>query len=172
MSKETNLKDVFHNSVNVAVGGSPLSSWQRLGPYYPRIIDVCKNRSPQCVLLFWQGEAETTDAALAATWGSQFLIMVDSLRQDLGYDIKVVYVQIGQVTDSNDPTMPRNYASYFPYWQTVKDQQNAVNHTRPNLEMVASEDMIPDSGDGIHYALWQYHVIAGRMLTAWQGMGI
>lgn len=171
MSQETNLKETFPNSVNFGIGGSPLSSWQRGTPSYQKVIDACKNRAVPCVLLFWQGEAETTDMALANTWGQQFLVMVDSLRQDLHSEIKVVYVQIGNVIDNtNDPGMPSPLSALFPYWQTVKDQQNQVNHTRHNLEMVKSDDMNPASGDGIHYTLPQYKTVQARMMTAWQGM--
>lgn len=171
MSQQTNLKETFPNSVNLGIGGSPLTSWQKGTASYQKILDACKDRKAPCVLLFWQGEAETTDQTLADTWGSQFLVMVDNLRHDLGYDIKIVYVQLGQVIDNtNDPGMPTNYASYFPYWSTVKAQQAAVNATRPNLDMVTSNDMSPASGDGIHYTLSQYKIIQTRMGDAYAHM--
>lgn len=170
MSQETNLAETFPNAINIAVGGSPLSSWQKGGVNYPKIINACANRKMPCVLLFWQGEEDAREIANASTWGPRFLVMVDSLREDLGYEVKVVYVQLGQLLESTKPDFPHNLAD-FPYWSTVKDQQALVNGARPHLVMIKSDDLAPELGDGIHYALAQYKIFQARMLIAWQGMG-
>lgn len=163
------LSKSFANSVNVAVGSTYLSNWQKgaprtteswesAGPLYERIIKAVKdNPSLRPMLLFWQGESEGLTGIGATTWGQDFLTFVRTLRKDIG-PIPVIYVQIGKV-----PTLRPSIG-----WNEVKRQQAMVNGTLENLTMIKSDDL--DFGpDGLHYTDASYAIIQRRLQQATTG---
>ena len=147
------LSDTFPNNANVAVGGTGIAQWLPGTTFYSNMVSACKSQKKQCVLLWWQGEANTTTLDYQ-DWGRNFLTIVDSLRHDLGYQIQVVYVQIGP-----NPG--------YPYWDDLKKVQASVENSRLMMTMVIADDMTPNTGDNLHYGQDQYKIMQGRMLHAW-----
>jgi len=158
-----NLSMTFDRSVNVAFGGTSIEQWQKdykwgkqvweTGPQlYAQMLSKVKNH--HVILLFWQGETEGLQCTDADQWSNKFTRMVRDLRTDAGYEVQIVYVQIGNTT------LPH------PCWEEVQNEQASLQGHLPGVLMVSAKDLLPH-GDGlIHYAQDQYKEMQGRMLNA------
>ncbi len=147
------LSDTFRNSVNIAHNGTLIAYWQRGTPLYTRMMNEVKNNH-NSVVVFWQGEGEGISQTYIP-WAQEFTKMVRCLREDVGFEVPIVYVQIGQIASVIYPSTP--------YWTTVQEEQASVR--LPNTIMISAADMFP-GGDAIHYSQVQYRVMQGRMQEA------
>lgn len=91
-------------------------------------------------LIWYQGESETTNAALAGNWASTFLTMYDHLVADLGVPgLKAIVTEIGI-----------NPAGYT-YWGTVQAQQRSLDGARDGaIACVSAADLAGIVGNQIH----------------------
>lgn len=138
--------------VQCAVSGSFLSSWVPGGDLY----QACLASTRQAVasggevagVMFWQGESESGDQALATTWAARFGSFVSGFRGVFGADVPVVFAQLDTPTGV-DPAV-------VPYWNIVQQQQASVSIAR--VSMVVTSDL-PTVGE---------HVTATGYVTAGQ----
>lgn len=159
-----NLNETFLHSVNVASPGTSMAQWQPGQTLYRNLVATIKAQTIPCVVLFWQGEAEglgfdVNNAPVTdwASWGVGFVTMARSLRRDVGYDVPIVMVQIGQRDKSAYPS---------PNWEDVQQEQASIWF--PGMAMVSAADMFPAADNLVHYSDSQYQVMQKRMLEAWQ----
>jgi hypothetical protein len=160
------LGTTFNNSVNVASPGTTIAEWQPGQPLYNAMRDAVKAHGPSSVVLFWQGEAEGLGFDVNHTpdydwpnWEIKFLTMMRALRRDVGFDVPVIYVQIGEVDKALYPSL---------HWSDVQREQMACEGALPAMAMVSAADLFPDTGDGVHYGQDQYVTMQNRMYMAWE----
>lgn len=141
------------DTLNVAVGGTSLSQWQKGGELYQPFINKALNRKATHDLkavLFWQGENEGLPGGESPeTWAIRFEQFVNDVRSDLHEpNLPIVFVQIGK------------NQGYGQAWDTVRDQQGSVNMR--GVYMVTSDDIEQDF-DHLHYTAESYDRMGRRL---------
>ena len=149
-----NLAETFPNSVNVALGATHITDWQKGTTLYQAMLTASQHQP--AVILWWQGESEGIDGFPHGDWKVLFLQMVSDLRSDLHVQIPFIVVQIGQTN------------RVAPYWEQVQDEQASLA-ILPHFQVVTARDMYPQL-DGIHYTDDQYRIVQKRMLDAFYAL--
>lgn len=139
-----------------AKGGSGIKQWQSDQPLYEsclrRIQIVTTDYGiPLTGVLYNQGERDARKPWDALNWAVRFETFVGDLRASLGYDVPVLYAQLGE-----------QYPDDYPCWGIVRNQQAAVNI--PMGTMVSVDDI---TGTTIHYTTWQTTLIGYRYAYWW-----
>lgn len=131
--------------VPAAVGGTPLSRWQADGDLYAAALAVAR---PALVghtlagMLWHQGEGDTGDPALAATYGARLAGMIAALRRDLAAPaLPVVVGELGEFLAA------RGDASH---WRTINQALRELPTLVPHTACVASAGLA-DQGDTLHF---------------------
>jgi hypothetical protein len=124
--------------VNAAKGGTYL--WQWAPDYsthslYGQMIRLARQAAQYGTirgLLWYQGEAETYSADQVHEYGPRMHALFQAIRQDLGADLPIVYVQLGP-----DPHQPER-----PYWACIQTVQQWIADGAPTgIEMVQAKDL-------------------------------
>ena len=131
-----------------ALGGSTIAQWDPAGKIhgdstlYGAMLNRCRSAGLQHIkgMVWYQGESEAF-TALAATYESKMLALIDSFRRDVGKpDLPFLIVQIGRV-NITDTVMDRN-------WEAIRNIQLKVISERPNVYLTTAIDLELD--DCIH----------------------
>lgn len=126
--------------VPCAVGGTPLSRWQKGGDLYKQAVARTKAAMKDGTLkgiLWHQGEADSGSEATAKTYGERLSGMVRDLRAELGAgDVPFVAGKLGEFLKSNS--------------QLVNEQIDTLPTQVPNAAVASSKDLNAKS-DRIHF---------------------
>lgn len=101
--------------IECAVGGTSITQWQKGQLLYEECLAQMRIHTPKAII-FWQGEADVNTLE-RTTWAVKFNAMVNNLRTDLGQQIPVIYVQLG-----DGPTGEMA----GPNWQEMRAVQASV----------------------------------------------
>lgn len=104
-------------------------------------------------ILWWQGEAESTDSAKANAWREQASNLFANMRQDLNNNI--LPICIARLNNLNP--------SGKPYWNTVRNGQNDM--TMKNFAVV-STDGVAYQADKVHCQTLSYCTVGIRFADA------
>jgi len=133
--------------VPCAVGGTPLSRWEKGGDLYDRALDRAREAARRGTLrgiLWHQGENDTSDQAAAASYADRCARMFADLRADLGVpDLPVVAGELGRFLAEYHDGQP-------VLWREVNRQIHALPDRVPRLAVVSSEGLTALE-DGIHF---------------------
>lgn len=152
------------DTIECAVGGSYLDEWQKGQLHYEACMAKMKADLPTA-LVWWQGEADAHEMTLAQAWAGKFTRMIDDIRRDIGYQIPVIYVQLG-----DGPTGEMA----GPNWQELRRQQASVSLPYSLMVDVTFAHHLrkinPDGNIDVHYVPEGYRVIGevlARRLAEW-----
>jgi hypothetical protein len=150
--------------VPCAVGGSALSEWE--GPLGARAVARAQAalalpcaagaRSRLAGVLFYQGETDAGDAALAATWGARFEALAAALREALQSPLLPIFVVA--ITTAPLPA--------FPHVDAVRQQQLRAPTTVPRCCCVDAAGL-PLQADGLHLSAAGAAALGQRLADAW-----
>lgn len=128
--------------VPCAVGGSPLSRWEKGGDLYAAAVDRATNarmRGRLRGVLWHQGETDAMRADLAESYGDRLTRMVADLRADLGEpELPLVVGLLGPLP-----------AEKFPHREAVNAALAELPKRAPRVGVV-SADGLTCGPDGIH----------------------
>jgi hypothetical protein len=151
--------------VPCAVGGSPLSDWE--GPLGARAVARAQAalalpcaaggaRPRLAGLLFYQGETDAGDAALAASWAARFAALVAALRAALRAPL--LPVLLVAITTAPLPA--------FPHVHVVRAAQLLAPATVPCCCCVDAAGL-PLQADGLHLSAAGAAALGQRLADAW-----
>lgn len=148
--------------VPCAVGGTPLSRWVKGADLYEACIARAKIAVQAGVItgaLWHQGEADTGDQQLAATYQSRLTQMFRDLRADLGQsDLPIVVGQLGPFLEP--PTK-------YPYLAQVKTALQTIPAALPHVGYADSAGLT-DKGDQLHFDAASQKIFGVRYAKAMQ----
>jgi hypothetical protein len=136
--------------------GSRMSDWKEGEELFKAMIkqiEAAKHAGKVAAFLWSQGETDAQQKDAAESIGQNFTEFVQAVRRNLG-DIPIVFAQVGAAPD------PQHQV---PYWQTVKDQQAAIN--LPGVTMVKTDDL-PNAG--LYLTMPGYRALGERFAGAVQ----
>jgi hypothetical protein len=141
--------DVTIGLVPTAVGGTPLSRWERGGDLYENAVHRAKLAIKDGTLagVIWhQGESDTGTKEKANSYGTRLAKMISDLRADLGApNVPFVAGELGEFFLAHNRTKP------VPLAKVV----NAALKNLPNvvpLTGCASAKGLKDKGDELHFS--------------------
>lgn len=150
--------------VPCAVGGTPLSRWQKGEDLYEqalkRIQTAQKNGTVRGIL-WHQGENDALDVQKAESYGRRLAKMVNDLRQDLGNrNLPFVAGTLGDFLSDD--------ASGNPYhWRTVNAQLQLLPGLVSGTAIVDAGGLKPKS-DGVHFDTPSLRTLGDRYAAAMQ----
>lgn len=131
-----------------AVGGTPLSRWEKDGDLYKQAVDRAKAAMADGTLrgiLWHQGESDSGKAETAQTYGKRLAQMVGDLRAELGAgDVPFVAGQLGEFL-----AKPK-VESEPPFYAVVKAAIATLPQNAPRTAVVPSTGL-EHKGDKIHF---------------------
>jgi hypothetical protein len=144
--------------VPCAVGGTPLSRWQKGGDLYKRAIERAKLAMNDGVLegvLWHQGESDTGKKENAESYSARLSQMIKDLRTDLGStNLPVVVGELGEFLYNRPKNKP-------PFVTLVNDALRKLPETVP-LTGCASSKGLKDKGDELHFNAEAQHEFGRR----------
>ena len=119
-----------------AKAGSSITEWQQdpststlYGSMLNRVNEVTDSGTyPLSAIMFIQGETDAGTLVDANAWATKFTQFVTDIRSDLGYNVPIVFVRLGDVTPA-----------VKPYWTEVRTGQTGI----------AISDVVMVDSDGI-----------------------
>jgi hypothetical protein len=133
--------------VPCAVGGTPLSRWQKDGDLYKQAVARVKAAMRDGTLrgiLWHQGEGDSAKAETARSYGERLAGMVTDLRRELGAgDVPFVAGELGLFLATEKDGKPS-------YWPVVNEQIASLPSRVKNAAVVSSKDL-KHKGDGVHF---------------------
>lgn len=147
-----------------AFGGSSIDQWTRVAglsrsTLYGSMIaraNEAADRGALRGIIYYQGEIDTSDAILTASWPAKFLQWVADVRSDLGIpDLPIIMTVLGP-----DPHSP-----VLPYWadMVANQQQMILPH---NCTRVFATDLSSKSVEPIHMTTSAQVILGQRYATA------
>jgi hypothetical protein len=140
--------DVVIGLVPTAVGGTPLSRWQKGGDLYSNAVSCARFAMLNGTLsgvLWHQGESDTGTKEKAHSYGTRLTEMISDLRTDLkSPNLPFVCGELGEflVHRTNHPPVPLA--------RIVNEALNAIPKTVPRTAC-ASAKGLKDKGDELHF---------------------
>ena len=142
-----------------AVGGTPLSRWQKGGDLYQQALERAKAAMKEGTLkgiLWHQGENDSGAEATSTNYVARLSQMVKDLRADLGAgDVPFVAGKLGLFLVNKDKEGKPSY------WQVVNDQIAQLPQKAPNCAVVESTDL-KHKGDQLHFDTPSLHEFGKR----------
>jgi hypothetical protein len=139
--------DVTIGLIPCAVGGTPLSRWQKDGDLYKQAIERAKAAMKDGTLkgiLWHQGENDAGREETAKTYAERLSQMIADLREELGVkDCPFAAGKLGEFLAREKDGKPN-------YWPLVNEQLELVAKSVPHVAVVASVDL-KEKGDGVHF---------------------
>ncbi len=140
--------DITIGLIPCAVGGTPLSRWEKGGDLYQQAVERAQAAMQAGTLkgiLWHQGESESGSEERSRTYAARLSKMVGELRQELDApQVPFVAGELGQFRrqESQDgkPT----------FWKLVNEQINSLPQTLPHSGSVSSEGL-DHKGDHVHF---------------------
>ncbi len=131
-----------------AVGGTPLSRWEKGGDLYETAVKRTKLAMEDGTLkgiLWHQGESDSGSEATAESYAARLAGMVRDLRTDLGAgEVPFVAGKLGEfralTTKEGKPS----------FWPMVNDQIASLPGLVPNTAVADSSGLV-HKGDGVHF---------------------
>ena len=153
--------------VPCAVGGTPLSRWQKGGDLYLQAVERAKVAMQQGTLkgiLWHQGEGDSGKEATAVSYGERLAGMIKDLRAELGVgDVPFVAGELGRfLARTNKDGQPS-------FWPVVNEQIAALPKTVPN-SVVASAEGLKAKSDNVHFDSPSLREFGRRYAQAMQGL--
>lgn len=146
--------------VPCAVGGSPLSRWEKDGDLHAAALARAREAQASGILagLLWhQGESDSTKLALAATYAARLQQMASDFRAELNTpDLPIVVGQLGPFL------IPADY----PYAATVRAALADLPHNLPHCGLADSTGL-HDKGDQLHFDAASARKLGARFAAAW-----
>lgn len=135
--------------IQCAKSGSYLSEWKKGERFYTECVTAMLQNPPKAII-WWQGESDTNSLELAESWGMRFEQMIKDMRQDLGYQIPVIYVRLGGGNDN-------------AAWAEVQRQQETLHVPRSCVQRIDFAEPYRREHD-LHYDPMGYDLI-GKALA-------
>jgi hypothetical protein len=150
-----------------AVGGTPLSRWQKGGDLYQQALERAKAAMKEGTLkgiLWHQGENDSGAEATATNYVARLSQMVKDLRADLGVgDVPFVAGKLGMFLVGKDKEGKPSY------WRVVNDQIAQLPQKAPNCAVVESTDL-KHKGDQLHFDRPSLHEFGKRYAEKMQAL--
>ena len=146
-----------------AVGGTPLSRWQKDGDLYKQAVARAKAAMKDGTLrgiLWHQGESDSGSEATARNYGERLAQMVRDLRAELDAgDVPFVAGQLGEF-------LRRESKDGKPsFWPAVNEQLASLSE-RVEKAAVVSAKGLKHKGDGVHFDSASLRELGQRYATA------
>jgi hypothetical protein len=150
-----------------AVGGTPLSRWQKGGDLYQQALERAKAAMKEGTLkgiLWHQGENDSGAESTSTNYVARLSQMVKDLRADLGAgDVPFVAGKLGLfLVDKDKEGKPS-------YWRVVNDQIAQLPQKAPNCAVVESTDL-KHKGDQLHFDTPSLHEFGKRYAEKMQAL--
>lgn len=151
--------------VPCAVGGTPLSRWQKDGDLAKQAhvrIKAAMQDGTLKGILWHQGEGDAGNEATAKSYGERLAQMVKDLRTELGAgDVPFVAGQLGEfLKRESKPGQPS-------YWPVVNEQIDSLP-SRVSQAAVASSQELKHKGDVVHFDAASLREFGKRYAAAMQ----
>ena len=129
-----------------AVGGTPLSRWQKGGDLYQAAVKRLKIAQQSGTLkgiLWHQGESDSGDLAKASSYAERCGQMIRDLRNEAGNEAPFVAGELGRFLAEERGGKPR-------YWKLVNEQLHKLTQSVPRTAVASSEELT-HHGDQVHF---------------------
>lgn len=136
--------------IECAQSGTKIDQWQKGESLYENCLTQMKAHPPTAIV-WWQGESDANTQADASAWSIRFTRMVGDLRHDLGYQIPVVYVILGNGNNGSE-------------WETIQSSQQNLHLSKCYSQNILFADFYRIAND-VHYLPGGYRVI-GQALAS------
>lgn len=136
--------------IECAQSGTKIDRWQKGETLYENCLAQMKAHPPTAIV-WWQGESDANTQADASAWSIRFTRMVGDLRHDLGYQIPVVYVILGNGNNG-------------PEWATVQSSQQNLHLAGCYSQTILFADEYRKPND-VHYIPEGYRVIGAALAS-------
>lgn len=147
-----------------AVGGTPLSRWQKGQDLYEAALVRLKAAQPSGTLkgvLWHQGESDAGQQATAASYGERLDQMIRDLRAEVGDDqLPFVAGELGHFLQRERDGKPS-------YWPVVNEHLNALPGKTPKTAVVSAKGLAAKS-DQVHFDSASLREFGKRYATAMQ----
>ena len=132
--------------VPLAVGGSPLSPWEKEGKYFNHVIDTCRKLNiigkVSCVL-WHQGESDST-LELSKTYKIRLTKMIEDYRMELQQpNLLFLIGELGEFLANNRERCPE--------YKSINTSIKQVIEKTPNTIFIPSTGLV-DKGDKLHFS--------------------
>lgn len=155
--------DISIGLIPCAVGGTPLSRWQKGGDLYEAAVKRARTAAAAGTLagvLWHQGESDANEKS-APTYQERLGQMLSDLRADLG--IKDLPIVIGELGEFH---VARNGAPS----QTINDALRAIAAAVPQVACVDAKGL-KDGGDNLHFDAASQREFGQRYAKAMRALG-
>lgn len=133
--------------VPCAVGGTPISRWQKGADLYEQAkvrIQAAMKEGTLKGVLWHQGESDSGEEQRALNYGGMLSAMIRDWRSDLeSTELPLVLGQLG-------PFLPDTKKGNPTFYHIVNDQLQKVAEADPQVSLASSEGLT-DKGDGVHF---------------------
>jgi pimeloyl-ACP methyl ester carboxylesterase len=148
-----------------AVGGTPLSRWQKEGDLYKQAVERATAATKDGTLkgiLWHQGESDAGSEATAKNYGERLAVMIGDLRAELdAKDAPFVAGRLGEF-------LARQSKDGKPsHWPLVNEQLDSLPQRVPGTAVVSSADL-KHKGDGVHFDSASLRELGKRYAKAMQ----
>lgn len=130
-----------------AVGGTPLSRWQKKGDLYEQAVARAKAAQKDGELkgiLWHQGESDSGTEKSAANYGERLAQMVQDLREELTAETcPFVAGELGEFLKRGEKAKPS-------FWPLVNEQLHSLPKRAPRTAVVSAKDL-KHKGDEVHF---------------------
>ncbi len=157
--------DVTIGLVPCAVGGTPLSRWQKGGDLYQQAVERAKAAMKEGTLkgvLWHQGESDAGSESTAQTYGKRLAAMIGDLRNEL--DAKEAPFVAGKLGEFLARTTKDGKPSY---WPLVNEQLEGLPKLVAGAAVVSSAEL-KHKGDGVHFDSASLRELGRRYAKAMQ----
>jgi len=139
--------DVTIGLIPCAVGGTPLSRWEKDGDLYRQAVERARRALPAGTLkgiLWHQGENDAGTLETAESYAERLGRMIPELRRDLGgEDVPFVAGELGLFLLEEKGGKPS-------YWKMVNAQLHQIPERVPFTGIVPASEL-KDKGDQVHF---------------------
>ena len=146
--KAGDKSDITIGLIPCAVGGTPLSRWEKNGDLYKQAVERAKAAMKDGTLrgiLWHQGESDSGREETAKSYGERLAKMVTDLRTELGAgDVPFVAGQLGEFLRRETKTGGPSY------WPLVNEQIGSLPERLKNTAVVSAKGL-EHKGDVVHF---------------------
>ncbi|WP_437192635.1 sialate O-acetylesterase [Planctomicrobium sp. SH527] len=139
--------DVTIGVIPCAVGGTPLSRWQKDADLYTQAVERARIAMKSGTLkgiLWHQGESDAGSKMLADSYGKRMSKMIGDLRSDLDSpSVPFIVGGLGEFLSVGTAEKPS-------YWKVVNAQLESIHELVPNSAFVNSTGL-GHKGDSVHF---------------------
>lgn len=130
-----------------AVGGTPLSRWEKDADLYAQALERARIAMKSGTLkgiLWHQGEGDAGSKKLAESYAARLSKMIEALRNDLDSP------QVPFIVGALGEFLPNGTAEKPSYWKVVNAQLESIPTLVPNSAFVSSNGL-GHKGDSVHF---------------------